>query len=83
MPLSKETSLILISKLILETMLFYLPTTCELENFLLNSVSFRNFTVCRHKRLDEKLCIYTKGSFNKFPDFFCMATFIDSTHMKL
>ena len=23
------------------------------------------------------------GSFNKFPDFFCMGTFIDSTHMKL
>ena len=24
-----------------------------------------------------------RGSLNKFPDFFCMATFIDSTHMKL
>ena len=24
-----------------------------------------------------------RGSFNKFPDFFRMATFIDSTHMKL
>ena len=23
------------------------------------------------------------GSLNKFPDFFCMGTFIDSTHMKL
>ena len=24
-----------------------------------------------------------RGSLNKFPDFFCMGTFIDSTHMKL
>ena len=27
--------------------------------------------------------IYIRGSLNKFPDFFCMGTFIDSTHMKL
>ena len=27
--------------------------------------------------------IYTRGSLNKFPDFFCMGTFIGSTHMKL
>ena len=27
--------------------------------------------------------IYIQGSLNKFPDFFCMGTFIDSTHMKL
>ena len=27
------------------------------------------------------VCI--QGSLNKFPDFFCMGTFIDSTHMKL
>ena len=26
---------------------------------------------------------YTRGSLNKFPDFFRMGTFIDSTHMKL
>ena len=30
-----------------------------------------------------KIYIYTWGSLNKFPDFFCMGTFIDSTHMKL
>ena len=24
-----------------------------------------------------------QGSLNKFPDFFCMGTFIDSKHMKL
>ena len=24
-----------------------------------------------------------RGSLNKFPDFFCMGTFIDSTRMKL
>ena len=27
--------------------------------------------------------IYILGTHNKFPDFFCMGTFIDSTHMKL
>ena len=27
--------------------------------------------------------IYIRGSLNKFPDFFHMGTFIDSTHMKL
>ena len=26
---------------------------------------------------------HIRGSLNKFPDFFCMGTFIDSTHMKL
>ena len=25
---------------------------------------------------------YIRGAYNKFPDFFCMGTFIDSTHMK-
>ena len=29
------------------------------------------------------LSIYIRGSVNKFPDFFRMGTFIDSTHMKL
>ena len=27
--------------------------------------------------------LYIQGSLNKFPDFFHMGTFIDSTHMKL
>ena len=27
--------------------------------------------------------IYIQGSLNKFPDFFPMGTFIDSTHIKL
>ena len=27
--------------------------------------------------------IYIRGSFNNFPDFFRMGTFIDSTHIKL
>ena len=27
--------------------------------------------------------LYTRGSLHKFPDFFRMGTFIDSTHMKL
>ena len=32
--------------------------------------------------LENEIFIYT-GSLNKFPDFFRMGTFIDSTHMKL
>ena len=31
----------------------------------------------------EELTDELRGSFNKFPDFFGMGTFIDSTHMKL
>ena len=35
--------------------------------------------------LSTFLCLPEKiqGAYNKFPDFFCMGTFIDSTHMKL
>ena len=29
------------------------------------------------------VCIYIRGSLNKFPDFFRIGTFIDSTRMKL
>ena len=32
---------------------------------------------------DIYIYIYIGGSLNKFPDFFRMGTFIDSTHMKL
>ena len=28
-------------------------------------------------------CIDIRGAYDKFPDLFCMGTFIDSTHMKL
>ena len=31
----------------------------------------------------EALCKQIRDAFNKFPDFFCMGTFIDSTYMKL
>ena len=29
------------------------------------------------------VCVYIRGSLNKFPGFFRIDTFIDSTHMKL
>ena len=38
------------------------------------------------KRVVQKILSSTEilsGSLNKFPDFFCMGTFIDSTHMKV
>ena len=34
-------------------------------------------------RKQNKFWLYIRGSLNKFPDFFCMGTFIDSTHIKL
>ena len=30
-----------------------------------------------------KYCKHMRGAYDKFPDFFCMDTFIDGTHMKL
>ena len=35
------------------------------------------------KQSSISISIYIRGSLNKFPDFFRMGTFIDSTHMKL
>ena len=29
------------------------------------------------------VCMYVRSAYDKFPDFFRMGTFIDSTHMKL
>ena len=31
----------------------------------------------------ESGSVYVRGAYDKFPDFFRMDTFIDSTHMKL
>ena len=33
--------------------------------------------------LDKNTWKYLRGAYDKFPDFFRMGTFIDSTHMKL
>ena len=35
------------------------------------------------KQTAVKTIADVQGPLNKFPDFFCMGTFIDSTHMKL
>ena len=35
------------------------------------------------KKRTKWLIHYVQGSLNKFPDFFCMGTFIDSKQMKL
>ena len=37
----------------------------------------------KRKKTTKTVSIDIRGSLNKFPDFFCMGTFIDSTHMKL
>ena len=36
-----------------------------------------------YKYVHIYIYIYIRGSLNKFPDFFRMGTFIDSTHLKL
>ena len=41
------------------------------------------FKVMLSKHFLPRLQRKIRGSFNKFPDFYRMGTFIDSTHMKL
>ena len=45
--------------------------------------SLKMDTVTRVKHLDEAVSIFIRGAYDKFPDFFNIGTFIDSTHMKL
>ena len=42
-----------------------------------------SLSICLSVSLSPNIYIYIRGSLNKFPDFFRMSTFIDSTHMKL
>ena len=38
----------------------------------------------RELRLENhSIILELRGAYDKFPDFFCMGTFIDSTHMKI
>ena len=41
------------------------------------------FIICTHMHTHIHTYTFIQGSLNKFPDFFRMGTFIDSTHMKL
>ena len=41
-----------------------------------------NVRLYDHHANTNKKGDYIRGSLNKLPDFFCMGTFIDSTHMK-
>ena len=52
----------------------------------MSSGSFKNVStkfVYKSYILYIYIYIYIRGSLDKFPDFFRMGTFIDSTHMKL
>ena len=40
------------------------------------------YIICTHTYI-YYIRIYIRGSLNKFPDFFRVGTFIDSTYMKL
>ena len=42
----------------------------------------KKFFGCSYLYVYIYIYIYIRGSLNKFPDFFRMGTFIDSTHMK-
>ena len=44
---------------------------------------YKNYAVQNLKYLSLTFILSIRGSLNKFPDFFRMGTFIDSTHMKL
>ena len=53
--------------------------------FVSPSTTFANFTLCIYMFVYVSsiyIFIYIRGSLNTFPDFFRMATFIDSTHIK-
>ena len=47
------------------------------------TVKFLFYNIHFQKKLLADEHIYVRGAYNKFPDFFRMDTFIDSTHMKL
>ena len=51
-------------------------SSCSFENNITNKLF-------EYKLYLFNIYIYIRGSLNKFPDFFPMGTFIDSTHMKL
>ena len=61
----------------------------KLNFFVLHHITGNYIIVLFKNNLTYKLFIYKsymfniRGSLNKFPDFFRMGTFIDSTHMKL
>ena len=42
-----------------------------------------NINLCGLFNAYSFFCIYIRGAYDKFPNFFCMGTFIDSTHMEL
>ena len=56
-----------------------------IEKKVINCIEYK--TIVMDDEIKKVLIInyssYIQGSLNKFPDFFRMGTFIDSTHMKL
>ena len=52
---------------------------CWYEKYQEGTLNKRNSGSRKEQSFNENL----RGSLNKFPDFFRMGTFIDSTHMKL
>ena len=70
-------------KTINQTILFFLrdPSLIALYKTKLVGCVLWHINPCR--LFNAKSSFYIRGSLNKFPDFFRMDTFIDSTHMKL
>ena len=49
----------------------------------MSSGSFKNFIYKMCLEITYLIYMYIRGAYDKFPDFFRMGTFIDSTHMIL
>ena len=58
--------------------LIYFNSLCII--LIINISQKFSFWLCVTVTLQRR---HIRGAYNKFPDFFCMGTFIDSTHMKL
>ena len=72
--------------LVLDRNIFFIIQLCKL--FLLDRNTWYHITVWPKKKKNAYKTTKHKiemiwGAYDKFPDFFHMGTFIDSTHMKL
>ena len=77
----KEKCEIIISEEIGSLLVFYGIST--LVAYLIPNPIYIQTHISIYLSIYLSFNIFIRGSLNKFPDFFRMATFIDSTHMKL
>ena len=58
----------------------YTPSSLYITFLIVSKLFKKKF---KNLSLSLSISIYIKGTYDKFPDFFRMGTFIDSTDMKL